>query len=255
VAQAQALQARVGSHSGQRLNLRSRQPYDLRQRTAAFCNVPTTRSCWRLRIAREIEVAGRGTKNALPDEGIMQGPHWSKAVEVRSYVTPRTGSDGIQRFRGLSLVKCDGPQRSYNHARSGGQIFSAAEMRHNFAIWPLRKATPRQHRHLYYCVRCKWAFSVDLWGAVTPVDSNGQPILGHEAADRLATFSQGPCPVFRRLTRDPHATRKVAPIVTFPARLAALILTVSKAWKSSVRGRRDRPRSLKENPNHRSKRG
>lgn len=190
-----------------------------------------------------------------PLKGTRQAPAWSKAVEVRSYVTPPAGLDGTERSRGLTLVKSNGPQRAHN-ARWGDQIFSPAEMRHNFAIWPLRKAAPRSDLHLYYCVRCKWAFSVDRrGGAVTPVDSNGQPILGHDAADRLTTFSGGPCPVFRRLASGPHTIQKVAPIVTFPARLAALILAVSKAWKSSVWARRHRPRSFRENPHHRSKRG
>ena len=176
-------------------------------------------------------------------------------MEVRSYVTPRIGLDGIERFRGLALVECNGPKRSHNKTCSGGQIFSAAEMRHNFAIWPLEKAAPRQHLLLYYCVRCKWAFRVDgRRGSVTPVDQNGQPIEGAEAAARLATFGRGPCPVFRRLAGGLRSTQKVAPIVTFSARVGVLISAIRKAWKLSVWRQRPQPRSFAENQDQRSKR-
>jgi hypothetical protein len=176
-------------------------------------------------------------------------------VEVRSYAAPSTDLDGIERLRGLALVKCNGPQRSHNHARSGGQIFSTAEMRHNFAIWPLDKAAPRQHLLLYYCVRCKWAFRVDgRRGSVTPVDQNGQPIEGAEAAARLATFCLGPCSVFRRLAGGPRGNQKVAPTVTFSARVGALILAIRKAWKLSVWRQRPQSPSFAKNQDQRSKR-
>ena len=83
---------------------------------------------------------------------------------------------------------------------------------------------------------------------------NGQPIEGAEAAARLATFGQGPCPVFCRLAGGLRSTQKVAPIVTFSARVGALISAIRKAWKLSVRRQRPQPRSFAKNLDQRSKR-
>jgi CheY-like chemotaxis protein len=77
----------------------------------------------------------------------------------------------------------------------------------------------------YYCVRCKWAFRVDdRSGSVTPLDSNGNPIQELEAADRLATFGVGPCPVFTRLTGNARVTQVVPPREVLRVRLTALPL-------------------------------
>jgi hypothetical protein len=156
-------------------------------------------------------------------------------VELKSHVV-QTAPDSNVRFPGLALVKPRKQGLSRRHARSGAPIFSAAEMRHNFAIWASEKDARSQRRlHLYYCLSCKWAFSVDdRRNSVVPLDLNGNPIQGAEAADRLATFGLGPCPVFSRLTEDRRLTQEVTPLKTFRGRLAALILGGCRAWKAKV---------------------
>jgi hypothetical protein len=83
-------------------------------------------------------------------------------------------------------------------------MFTAANTRHNFAIWGIKNnADTRPQRHLYYCIRCKQAFSVDDRGGwVTPLDSQGNAIHGDEAIRRRNTFGGRPCPGLQRS----HAT-------------------------------------------------
>jgi hypothetical protein len=142
-------------------------------------------------------------------------------------VAPRT-NDGMP-FRGLALGKSRKREISKMSTRPSAPLFSPAEMRHAFAIWALEKDAARGRRlHLYYCIRCKQAFSVnDRWGSVAPLDQNGNQIQGAEAAARLATFGAGPCPAFGRLAEAPRLTRKFTPVETFRGRLAALI---ARAW-------------------------
>jgi hypothetical protein len=157
-------------------------------------------------------------------------------VNPKSHIVrPRTVLDP-NLFRSLALVKAPKPKLLRRGVRSGPPIFSAAEMRHNFAIWALRKdAAPGRPLHLYYCLRCKWAFAVDdRRGHVIPLDQSGEPIQETEAAQRLATFGQGPCPAFSRLTEDRRLTQEVAPLETFRRRLAGLILAGCRAWKLRV---------------------
>jgi len=157
-------------------------------------------------------------------------------VELKSHVV-RTGLDSNVPFRGLALVKDRKPELSQKRAPSDAPIFSPAEMRHNFAIGPLEGGGHSERQHLYYCTRCKWAFGVDdRWTVVTvtPLDANGSPMQTSEAAERLATFALGPCPVFSRLTERPRLTQEVTLLETFRGRLAALISAGRRAWK--VRG-------------------
>jgi hypothetical protein len=115
-------------------------------------------------------------------------------------------------------------------------MFTPAEMRHNFAIWALKKDTDStRQRHLYYCVRCKQAFRVDdRSGSVTPLDLQGDPIQVNEAMKRLATFSNGPCPAFSGLITGPRLTTKVIPIRTVRGRVTRLILAGRRTWKAVV---------------------
>jgi hypothetical protein len=119
-------------------------------------------------------------------------------VEQKSHaVTPRLVLESNVRFRGLGSVEPHKPEVSQRNTPSGAPIFSPAEMRHNFAIWAWEKdATSERRRHLYYCLRCKWSFSVDdRRGSVTPLDLDGNPIQGAEVVERLATFDLGlECP-------------------------------------------------------------
>jgi hypothetical protein len=171
-------------------------------------------------------------------------PLESKAVEFRSNIAPRIGQDRNEQFSGLALVKARRPERAQRNALSSGATFLPAQMRHNFAIWALEKDAASSRRlQLYYCIRCKWAFSVDhrCWAVtIIPLDQNGKPIQGTDAAERLATFSQGPCPALSRLAVLPRLTQKMTIISTLLGRLAALIFSRCRACRANVRGWRQR---------------
>jgi len=157
----------------------------------------------------------------------------------------RVGLDRKVPFRGLTLVNSREPKAADENAWPAVSFFSAAEMRHNFAIWTLEKSgTSRRRLHVYYCVRCKWAFRVDDYsGSVTPLDQNGKPIREPESAERLATFGVGPCPVFRRLTEGARLTQVVIWPDVRRGRLAALFHAMSRIWRKPDRGGR-RPASF-----------
>jgi hypothetical protein len=176
--------------------------------------------------------------NALLVRGNRGVPR-SKAVEFTSNVAgPRVGLDSRVPFRGLTLVNSHKPKAADRNIRTADPLFSAAEMRHNFAIWALEKsATSRRRLHLYYCVRCKWAFRVDDYsGLVTPLDQKGNLVLEPEAAEKLATFANGPCPVFSRLTGNRRFTQLLAPSNVTRGRRAALFYAISRIWKRPNRG-------------------
>jgi hypothetical protein len=158
----------------------------------------------------------------------------SKAVDLKSYVAAtRVGSDKRIPFRGLTLINSRRPNTDNRQAWPVGPVFSAAQMRHNFTIWALeRSGTSRRPLHLYYCVRCKWAFRVDDYsGSVTPLDPNGNPIQKLDAAERLATFGVGPCPAFTRLTAKARLTQVITRRKALRARLAALLHAMGRIWK------------------------
>jgi hypothetical protein len=161
----------------------------------------------------------------------------SKAVELNCQdAASRTDLEKVVQFHRLAPVKSNKVEFSPAGVGTGSTIFAPAEMRHNFAIWASRKnpASGRQ-QHLYYCVRCKEVFSVDYRsGSVTPLDPHGDPIQGTEAAKRLATFDQGPCPVFSRLISKPRLRPKVIPIASVQGRFAALILKGRRAWQGVI---------------------
>jgi hypothetical protein len=172
-------------------------------------------------------------------------------MEFKSNVAAsRVSSDSGVPFRGLTLVNSGKPKAAARNARPAGPLFSAAEMRHNFAIWALEKSgTSRRRLHLYYCVRCKWAFQVDdCSGSVTPLDQNGNPIQEPEAAERLATFGVGPCPLFSRLTGSARLTQVITDSDVLRGRLATLFYAMSRIWKRPDRGWR-RPVSLAKGQN------
>jgi hypothetical protein len=158
---------------------------------------------------------------------------WSKAVEFKSSVVTTYALDSSTRPPGLALVKSRKLDLPLSSGLPAAPCFSAAEMRHNFAVWALeRDAVSRRRLHLYYCVRCKWAFSVDdRRGSATPVDPNGNPIQAAEAAERLATFSSGPCPAFSRLIENRAFTQTAMPILTFREFFLALL----EFWKARFR--------------------
>jgi hypothetical protein len=191
----------------------------------------------------------RGGEIGIVNALLFNGNVRSKAVDFKSYIAAtRVGSDKRVPFRGLSLVNSRKPKTDNRQAWPKSQVFSAAEMRHNFAIWALEKSgTSGRQLHLYYCVRCKWAFRVDdRSGSVTPLDSNGNPIQELEAADRLATFGVGPCPVFTRLTGNARVTQVVPPREVLRVRLTALFHAIGRIWKGPNRNAGDDlPRSVR----------
>jgi hypothetical protein len=88
---------------------------------------------------------------------------------------------------------------------------AAAEMQHSFSIVSIGDHLNSRRQLLYYCVRCKWGFSVDGWsGMVTALGFDFTPLKGREAAQRLETFAAGPCPVFTRLFGRSRITQRVA---------------------------------------------
>jgi len=142
-------------------------------------------------------------------------------------------------FRGLALVQPRKPEP--REGRSSEPAFSAAEMRHSFAIWVLRAdSVSERQMHLYYCLRCKWSFTVDdRRRLVTPLDPNGNPIEGAAASARIATFSLGPCPAFSRLVALSRPTQAVTPVDTVRRCIAALISAGRRAC--TVSGWQSRP--------------
>ena len=76
--------------------------------------------------------------------------------------------------------------------------FSAAEMRHFFAIRALDEPGYFKRRpYLYYCIRCKWMFRVnDFRNSIIALDKQGEKLPKAEANRRAATFAAGPCPAF-----------------------------------------------------------
>jgi hypothetical protein len=172
-------------------------------------------------------------------------------MEFKSNVAaPRVSLDSRVPFRGLTLVNSHKPNAAERNTRPADPLFSAVEMRHNFAIWALEKSgSSRRRLHLYYCVRCKWAFQVDdCSGSVTPLDQNGHPVQEPEAAERLATFGVGPCPVFSRLIGSARLTQVVTDSHVIRGRLGALFYAMSRIWKRPSRGWR-RPPSLAKGQN------
>jgi hypothetical protein len=157
------------------------------------------------------------------------------------------GKLGLSARSGFDHVGPNGPL--HNRLNASGPPFTSAEMRHNFAIWALdhNEDHKQRRRHLYFCVRCEQAFSVDdRDGSATPLDSRGSPIEAREAARRLKTFSCGPCPAFSRLTR-PRFRSKVTPIRAAGRRSTSLASACHRAWKSvllalaSIAGDRSEP--------------
>lgn len=158
-------------------------------------------------------------------------------MELKSYaVAPRAPLGGNSGFRGLRLIRPRAPERPQRKAQARPPAFSSAEMRHSFAIWSLDEETASGRRlHLYYCLRCKWSFSVDdRRDSVTALDLNGRPVQGIEAAERLATFSLGPCPVFNHWIENSRLTRKIAAAETIRTRLASLLLLLSSPFKRLI---------------------
>jgi hypothetical protein len=86
---------------------------------------------------------------------------------------------------------------------------------HSFAVKILDKLPGyfQPHRYSFFCVRCRWSFLVNNGrrGVITAIDEEGNPIAEPEAARRIATFAQGPCPSLKILSLPPgpieHANR------------------------------------------------
>jgi hypothetical protein len=142
----------------------------------------------------------------------------------------------------LSVVDTIKPPASRHRSESAHQAFSAVEMRHHFAIWKLTTATSADETlQLYFCTRCKWAFSVETRRAlVTPLDGNGNQLGGAVARDRLSTFACGPCPVFTHLTQDSRLTQSVTLMDNLKTRLVARLFAGYHSILASLSWRGDR---------------
>jgi hypothetical protein len=146
---------------------------------------------------------------------------------------PRVGPERIVQRHKLALVSAGKVEFSPAKFGAGRPVFTPAEMRHNFAIWAVKKnADTKRQRHLYYCIRCKQAFSVDdSSGSVTALDLQGNTLRGSEAIKRLHTFSSGPCAAFNGLT-GPRFTSKIIPIHSARGRLTCLTSAGHRAWQA-----------------------
>jgi hypothetical protein len=175
-------------------------------------------------------------------------------VELNSQTgEPRIEPERIAQHHKLALVSSGKVKFSPASFGTGRAMFTAAEMRHIFAIWAVKNnADTRPQRPLYYCIRCKQAFSVDdSSGSVTPLDSQGNTLQGSEAIRRLDTFSRGPCPAFSGLT-GPRFTSKIIPIHSARGRLTDLTSAGRRAWKAVVAHWHRLPTADRTSPNVRN---
>jgi hypothetical protein len=156
-----------------------------------------------------------------------------QAVELNSQTGARVGPDRVVRRHKSALVSSGDVEFSPARFEAGRAIFTAAEMRHVFAIWAVKNTSDiSRQRHLFYCIRCKQAYIVDdRGGSVTPLDSQGNTLQGSEAIRRLNTFSSGPCAAFGGLT-GPRFASKIIPIHTARERLTYLTSAGRRAWKA-----------------------
>jgi hypothetical protein len=130
----------------------------------------------------------------------------------------------------LALLKpaSTGPQPA---CRSAGEAFSAGALMHDFSIWRLETGTlsPLPIR-VYLCRRCDWVFKADdRCRYVTALDQDGQALVGATAAERLATFSAGPCPARTRLTAAVRLTQSVNAADRLYLRFLAVVAGVGQA--------------------------
>jgi hypothetical protein len=146
---------------------------------------------------------------------------------------PRVGPERILQRHNLALVSAGKVEFSPAKFGAGRPVFTPAEMRHNFAIWAVKNnADTRRQHHLYYCIRCKQAFSVkDSSGTVSPLDSQGNALQGSEAIKRLGTFSYGPCAAFNG-PMGARLTSKIIPIHSARGRLTYLASAGRRAWRA-----------------------
>ena len=83
---------------------------------------------------------------------------------------------------------------------------------HNFAVKVLDKLPGyfQPRRYSFFCVRCRWSFLVNdgRRGVITALDANGNPMDPDEAAERIATFAQGPCPALKILSVAPRQSER-----------------------------------------------
>ena len=96
------------------------------------------------------------------------------------------------------------------------RIFShPREHRHEYVIKSLGRLPGllKPHRYVYLCLRCKWTFVVNdgRRGVISAVDHDLAPLPELEAAERLASFTAGPCPSLDILHHAPLAVHRPSP--------------------------------------------
>jgi hypothetical protein len=159
-------------------------------------------------------------------------------------IADRCASPSSTYTRGLALrsSNSNSPPRRARSFRT----WSATVVRHDFAIWRLETGTlSRQPVHIYFCLRCSWTFTVDdCTGSVTALDQEGRELVGAAAAERLATFSAGPCPASTRLTADLRLTHRINATEQFYLRLIVFAASIYKAL--GIRLGRQSPDSIRQ---------
>jgi hypothetical protein len=163
---------------------------------------------------------------------------------IRCYVPlSRVGVDGKGSFSRRSTLVNPRKPKTDEHIASPPPAFSPNEMRHNFAIWPLKDSDTSKGRwHLYSCVRCKWSFRIDdRGGSVIPLDQNGSELQKCETAERLATFDVGPCPVFHGLAGSGRLTQVITHRESLLSRLVHMLYAIRRIWKRPDRKAGDNP--------------
>ena len=156
-------------------------------------------------------------------------------MDFKSYIAATSvGSDRGVPFHGLTLVNSRKPKAATGKLAGGPGIFGRPDAAQFCDLGFGKIRDLPAPLHLYYCVRCKWAFQVDdRNGLVTPLDPNGKPLQQSEAADRLATFGVGPCPVFTRLNESARVTQVVTRRESLRARFTALLHATGRIWKEA----------------------
>jgi hypothetical protein len=92
-------------------------------------------------------------------------------------------------------------------------------MKHDFAIEALgRSRRFGGARYRYFCVRCRWTF-LTVGRFVAALDEKGEPLAQPVNAERVATFSDGPCPAAPDVVRPaPPPAEQMPPDVAAGAR-------------------------------------
>ena len=147
-----------------------------------------------------------------------------------NHLAPRIGR--------LALLKSAGTDTPAGCCPAGKAV-SAGALAHEFSVWQLKTGTAAQPAiHLHLCRRCGWLFKADdRCRYVIALDQEARALAGAAAAERLATFSSGPCPARTRLTTTVRLTQTVNTAGLLYLRFIAVAASISEALRSHLRRR------------------